>query len=129
MVESMVIGKRFEPPDLVGATLSGVITAQDQANVVDWVRTAVRHLGHVRLLIVLDGSINWVPDPSFDSRLWLADDEGVTQIAIVGRDEWRAPVLTMVAQPIRRLPIRYFEAETDARQWLKTGPVATTEKL
>jgi hypothetical protein len=123
----MVIGKRFEPPDLVGATLSGVITAEDQANLVDWVRTAVRHLGNVRLLIVLDDFVSWIPDPS--SGLWLADDEGVTQIAIVGRDEWRGTVLTVIAQPIRRLPIRYFETDTDAREWLKSGPVAATEKL
>lgn len=125
----MVLGKRFEPPDLVGATLTGVITASDQADVVDWVRTAMQHLGCVRLLIVLDGFTDWIPGAAFDSRLWLSDDEHVSQIAIVGRSEWRGTVLTVIAQPIRRLPIRYFESETDARQWLRSEPLAAAESL
>ena len=125
----MVLGKRFEPPDLVGATLTGVITADDQADVVEWVRTALRHLGRVRVLIVLDTFADWIPDATLDSRAWLGDDEGISQIAIVGRGEWRAAVLTVIAQPVRRLPIRYFESETDARQWLRTEPLAAAESL
>lgn len=125
----MVLGKRFEPPDLVGATLTGVITAEDQADVVEWVRTAMQHLGCVRMLIVLEAFTDWTPDPTFDSRMWLSDDEHVSQIAIVGRSEWRNTVLTVIAQPIRRLPIRYFESETDARQWLRTEPLAAAESL
>lgn len=125
----MVLGKRFEPPDLVGATLKGVITADDQADVVDWVRTAIRHLGRVRLLVVLDEFSGWMPATSFDARAWLSDDEGVSQIAIVGQDEWRNEVLTVIAQPVRGLPIRYFKTETDARQWLRTEPLAAAESL
>ena len=125
----MVLGKRFEPPDLVGATLKGVIGADDQADVVDWVRTAIRHLGRVRVLIVLDEFSGWMPAASFESRAWLGDDEGVSQIAIVGQDEWRTEVLTVIAQPIRALPIRYFKTETDARQWLRTEPLAAAESL
>ena len=125
----MVLGKRFEPPDLVAATLTGVITADDQVEVVDWVRTATRHLTHVRLLIVLEAFQSWVPDATDDPRMWLADDEGVSHIAIVGDSKWRDTVLTIVAAPIRRLPIRYFESETDARQWLRTEPLAAAESL
>lgn len=125
----MVLGKRFEPPDLVGATLKGVITADDQADVVDWVRTAARHLGRVRLLVVLDGFSGWMPATSLDAQAWLSDDEDVSQIAIVGQDEWRNEILTVIAQPIRGLPIRYFKTETDARQWLRTEPLAAAESL
>ena len=125
----MVLGKRFEPPDLVGATLKGVITADDQADVIEWVRTAMRHLGRVRVLIVLDGFTDWIPDATFDSRMWLSDDDAVSQIAIVGNSEWRTTELTVIAQPVRRLPIRYFESETDARQWLRTEPLAAAESL
>jgi hypothetical protein len=125
----MVLGKRFEPPDLVGATLKGVITAEDQIEVVDWVRKAAKHLGWVRVLIVLDEFGGWVPAAASDSRSWFSDDEQVSQIAIVGRDEWRGTVSTVVALPIRQLPIRYFASEGDARQWLKTEPLAAAEKL
>jgi hypothetical protein len=50
---------------------------------------------------------------------WLQDDEGVSMIAIVGEPEWKLAVLTVIAQPLRRIPIRYFETEAAARQWLQ----------
>ena len=125
----MVLGKLFEPPDLVAITLTGLITADDQAAVVEWVRAATEHVGQVRLLIVLDGFTNWVPDATSDSRMWLSEDDEVSHIAIVGNREWRTKVLTIIAQPIRRLPIRYFEAERDAREWLRTEPLAAAENL
>lgn len=125
----MVLGKRFEPPDLVGATLKGVITADDQVEIVEWLRTAAKHLGRVRVLIVLAEFGGWVPASSSDSRSWLSDDEPVSQIAIVGREEWRDVVSTVIALPIRQLPIRYFDSEIGARQWLKMEPRAAAEKL
>jgi hypothetical protein len=77
----------------------------------------------VRILIVLDAFGGWVPDASiYNSRSWLGDDERVSRIAVVGRPEWRRSVLTLIAQPIRRLPIRYFDTETAARQWLGVEP-------
>jgi hypothetical protein len=118
----MVAGKRFEPPDLVGATFSGVVTAADQAEAVDWVHAAIRHLGSVRVLIVLEHFAGWLPGSAVYNHLaWLSDDERVSKIAVVGRPEWRSAVLTLAALPIRQTPIRYFETETEARQWLGVG--------
>jgi hypothetical protein len=119
----MVIGKQFEPPDLIVATLGGVITADDQNEIVDWVRTGIRHLGRVRVLIAFDGFIGWMPGAGLDSkRSWFSDDESVSQLAIVGSDEWRRAVLTLIAHPIRLMPIRYFESEPEARRWLGIEP-------
>ena len=115
----MVSAKRFEPPDLLSATLKGVVTADDQTEVVEWVRAGIRHLGKVKVLITLDGFIGWVPGIALHStRSWFQDDELVSHLAVVGSLEWRRTVLTLMAQPIRLLPIRYFETETDARRWL-----------
>jgi hypothetical protein len=120
----MVIGKQFEPPDLIVATLGGVITAVDQNEIVDWVRTGIRHLGKVRVLIAFDEFIGWMPGAGLDNkRSWFSDDESVSQLAIVGSPEWRRTVLTLIAHPIRMLPIRYFETEPEARRWLKVEPL------
>jgi len=119
----MVLSKRLEPPDLITATLHGVVTPHDHADVIAWIRAAITRVGSVRILIVLDAFGGWVPDASiYSSRSWLGDDERVSRIAVVGRPEWRRSVLTLIAQPIRRLPIRYFDTETAARQWLGVEP-------
>jgi hypothetical protein len=109
----------FEPPDLLVATVSGLLTAKDQAALVAWVRDTLETIEHVRLLILLDRFEGWKADPSFsDPTLWLHDDEGVAQMAIVGTPEWRLAMLTFLVQPLRRTPIEFFETEAAARRWL-----------
>jgi hypothetical protein len=122
----MVLARSFEAPDLVAATLTGVVTARDQAEIVSYVRAAIAMVGRVRILVVLDRVASWVPDAGFDcDMLWLRDDEGVARAAIVGDAAWRVPVLTLLAQPVRRLPIKYFETEAAARRWLgRDAPIA-----
>jgi hypothetical protein len=123
----MVVGKRFEPPDLIIATLQGVVTPHDQADVVDWIRTSIGGAGSVRVLIVLDGFGGWRPDASlYDATSWLDEEEGVSMMAIVGHPEWRDSIFTLIAQPIRRQPIRYFDTEAAARQWLGAEGRAAT---
>ena len=116
----MVGSRGFESPNLVTATLQGVVTARDHVELLDWVRRWVRRAGPVRLLITLETFGGWKPDPSLEKvTSWLDDDEGVLQMAIVGRPEWKLHVLTLVAQPLRRLPISFFGSEDEARQWLR----------
>jgi hypothetical protein len=118
----MVISKAFEPPDLVVATLAGVVTSGDQADVIEWVRDSIRSVAAVRVLIVLELFGGWQPPDSFDdNRFWLRDDEGVSKMAVVGALTWRRTVLTFLAQPLRRIPIQYFESEFTARRWLEEG--------
>jgi SpoIIAA-like len=118
----MVISKAFEPPDLVVATLAGVVTSSDQADVIEWVRDSIRSVAAVRVLIVLELFGGWHPPDSFDdASLWLRDDEGVSKMAIVGALTWRRSVLTFLAAPLRRIPIQYFESELTARRWLEEG--------
>jgi SpoIIAA-like len=115
----MVVSRRFEPPDLVVATLRGVLTSRDHADLLEWIRASIRCAGAVRLLIILEEFVGWHPGAPLDSvTRWLADDEGVSKIAIVGDPAWKRSVLTFIAAPIRRLPISYFDTETNARRWL-----------
>jgi hypothetical protein len=115
----MVVSRSFEPPDLIVATIQGVLTSHDQEDLLDWVRSLIPRLGSVRLLIHLDEFGGWRLDRSFESPTsWLSDDEGVTKVAFVGRLEWEHNVLSLVAQPLRRLPIRYFGTDAAARRWL-----------
>jgi hypothetical protein len=123
----MVLSKCFEPPDLITIGLKGAISADDQAQVLEWVRSAIRHLGKVRVLIVLEGFVGWALDEHvLDEARWLRDDEPVMQMAIVGRPEWGRAVLTFIAQPLRQMPIRYFDTEPAARQWLGVAPHTDT---
>ena len=124
----MTVVGEFESPDLVLATLTGVVTPPDQVHLVDRVRDAIRRVGSVRLLVRLEAFAGWRPDASLDpAASWLRDDEGVTKIAIVGQPEWKAEVLTVIAQPLRRIPIEYFETEPPARQWLQQTRGGTTD--
>jgi hypothetical protein len=117
----MVLTKSLEPPDLVVVTLTGVVTSEDQADFVGWVRECVRSAGAVRLLVLIELFGGGLSASSFDdSRLWLQDGEDVSKIAIVGEPAWRSTVLTLIAQPLRRIPIDYFETELAARRWLAT---------
>ena len=125
----MVLATDFEPPDLVVATLTGVVTTPDQANLVARVRESIRIAGRVRLLVHIEQFAGWYPDNSLDNAaLWLRDDEGVSRIAIVGQLDWKDAVLTLIAQPLRRIPIRYFETEEAARRWLR-GAIEATARL
>jgi hypothetical protein len=118
----MVVSMRFEPPDLVVATLRGVVTSHDQAELLASVRASIRQAGTARVLVHLETFAGWRPDTTRHSTTaWLEDDEGVTKMAIVGRPQWKVGVLVLIAQPLRRLPIMYFETEPAARRWLESG--------
>ena len=124
----MVLSTRLEPPDLFTAMLRGLVTPNDHSDVVRCIREAIARAGSVRVLIVLDAFGGWVPDPSmYSAESWLADNELVSRIAVVGRPEWRRSVLTLIAQPIRRWPIRYFDTECEARRWLGVEPFEEPE--
>ena len=121
----MVLSRHFEPPDLVTATLGGVVTAEDQIELLRFVRTAIATAGSVRVLLHLDGFAGWRPDARFEHHsLWLHDDEGVSRIGIFGDPEWKPAMLTLMAQPVRRVPIAYFATEAAARRWLEPSRVA-----
>ena len=116
----MLLSARRESPDLIAAAAGGVITADDQSRLVGFVRAAIATVGHVRVLLVLDRFAGWKLDASVDPQaLWLRDDEGVSGVAIVGDPEWKAEVLTTMAQPLRQIPIAYFATEAAARRWLR----------
>lgn len=122
----MVVSRRFEPPDLVVATLRGVVSAHDQIDLLQAVRASIGHAGHVRLLILLDTFGGWNIGESINTpESWLDDDEGVSQIAIVGRREWKLSVLMLITQPLRQRPIKYFENEAAARRWLGAGSASS----
>jgi hypothetical protein len=115
----MLASRHFYPPDLVTATFAGVVTADDQTELVSFVRAAAGSAGSIRVMLRLDHFGGWTADARFDREtVWLRDDEGVSKIAIVGNPEWRMPVLTFVAQPLRSIPIQYFATEAAARRWL-----------
>ena len=114
----MVLREVLEKPDVLVVTLSGVVTSRDQAQVVAGVRKAIREAGPLRLLILLEDFAGWHLAAFNDRSLWLRDDEGVTRIAIVGEPERRMDVLTAIAQPLRLIPIQYFDTLAAARQWL-----------
>jgi hypothetical protein len=115
----VVLSRAFEPPDLLVATVTGLVTSRDQATLVEWVRDTLRTLAQVRLLVVLHQFEGWKPEAPFtDISLWLQDHERVSRMAIVGKPAWRRATLTFIAQPSRRLPIEYFVNEAAARQWL-----------
>lgn len=117
----MVVNKSFEPPHLVVAALAGVVTTSDQRELVGWVRESIERAGGVRLLVTLGQFHGWQPSGSYDDpALWLRDDEGVSKIAIVGEAAWRRTVLTVIGQPLRRIPIDYFDTEAAARRWLSS---------
>ena len=127
----MVSARAFEHPDLLVVTLSGLITAHDQAAVIERLRDALRTYGEVRLLVRLDNFEGWKAESSFDdASLWLQDNDRVARMAIVGDEAWRLQTLTFIAQPVRRTPIEYFTSEADARRWLgrhaRDGSVAVS---
>jgi hypothetical protein len=123
----MVLSKGFEPPDLLVATLSGVVTPKDQSELAGWVRDTIGIVGSVRVLVKLKQFAGWRLDTSFDdATLWLQDTEAVSRLAVVGEQKWRLAVLTTIAQPLRRIPIEYFDSETAARGWLGSEKATST---
>jgi|SRR5688572_7977286 SpoIIAA-like len=115
----MVLRLGLEPPNLVIATVAGIVTTREQAELVAFIRSTISITGSARVLLCLELFAGWHPDARFDrDDLWLHDDEGVSKIAIVGPQEWKATVLTLLAQPVRRIPIAYFVTEPAARTWL-----------
>jgi hypothetical protein len=115
----VVIHRSCDPDGLIEVTLGDVITAKDQADLVKFVRAAIATVGTVRVLVRLEQFIAWHPEAlTGDPALWLDDDEGVAMMAIVGDLSWRRTVLTLVAQPLRRVPIEYFTDDAMARRWL-----------
>jgi len=122
----MVLSTVIESPDVLVATVTGTLTTSDQVRIIEWIRASIRSGGAVRVLLRLERFAGWMPtDTAADpSSLWLEDSEPVRKLAIVGDGCWRQQALTITAQPVRRIPIEYFETETAAREWL--GSVNTT---
>jgi hypothetical protein len=115
----MVLSRTFEPPDLVLVDVAGLITPRDQAVLVEWAREMLEIVREVRLLVVLHDFGGWKPDAAFgDTRLWLQDSDRVSKMAIVGDAHWRMSILAFIAQPVRQMPVEYFEEEAAARRWL-----------
>ena len=56
----MVLAKCFEPPDLIEASLGGVVTSEDQRRVVEFTRAAIRTSGSVRVLLTLVDFAGWL---------------------------------------------------------------------
>jgi hypothetical protein len=126
----MVRSRVFEPPDLLVASLEGVVTSNDQAVLLAWVREWIRRTGEVRVLLRLETFVGWNADSSLDeAALWLRDDEQVSRMAVVGHRSWRVQVMTIFAQPLRRIPIHYFETEKAARQWLMAHAASTLNTM
>ena len=116
----MVLSTVIEPPNTLVATVTGTLTTADQVRLVAWIRAAIRTGGAVRVLLRLVRFAGWAPasteaDPAIQ---WLGDDEAVRKMAIVGDGRWKQQALTIVAQPVRGIPIDYFETEAAARAWL-----------
>ena len=118
----MLLTTEFEPPDVVVATLGGLVRLHDQAALVASVRARIRQVGSIRLMVRLHEFAGWGASGSVDDdRLWFRDDEGISKIAIVGPLAWEPAVLTLTAQPLRRIPMEYFDDEAAARLWLQSG--------
>jgi hypothetical protein len=119
-----MVSTAIELPDVLVITGTGTLalTTSDHVRIVKWIRSSVRTLGSIRVLLRLDGFSGRVADDlaSDAAVLWLRDDEPVRKRAVVGDRRWKDRVFTMVAQPVRGLPIDYFETETAARAWLGT---------
>ena len=115
-----MVSTAIEPPDVLVVTMTGTLTMGDQARIVESIRESLRTTGSVRVLFLIDGFAGFVPvDAAIDPAvLWLSDDEPVQKMAVVGDVRWKEPLFTMVAQPVRGIPIEYFETETAARAWL-----------
>jgi SpoIIAA-like len=121
----MVLCRAYEPPDLLVVTLTGLLTARDQATLVEWVRDMLQSVRPVRVLVLLDRFEGWKPEAAFDSdALWLEDDDRIARMAIVGNAVWRLRLLAFIVQPVRHTPIEYFETEADARRWLSAGTIS-----
>jgi len=115
----VVIHRSCDPDGLIEVTLGDIINAKDQAELVKFVRGAIASRGTVRVLVRLEQFVAWHPEAlTGEPALWLDDDEGVAMMAIVGDLSWRRTVLTLVAQPLRRMPIEYFTDDAMARRWL-----------
>ena len=116
----MVLSTVIETPDVLVATVTGTLTTGDQVQIIEWIRASIRTAGAVRVLLKLEQFAGWTPtDAAADpSMLWLEDSEPVCKLAIVGDARWRQQALTISAQPVRGIPIDYFETETAAREWL-----------
>src|SRR6185436_14424839 len=70
----MVLSKRLETPDLITATVHGLVTPNDHADVIGCIRAAIASVGSVRVLIVLSSFGGWVPDPSiYNEQSWLGE--------------------------------------------------------
>ena|SRR5688572_25347985 len=126
----MVRSRVFEPPDLLVANLEGVVTSDDQAVLVAWVRAWIRRTGEVRVLVNLNHFAGWNATASLDdTAMWLGDDEQVARMAVVGERAWRVAIMTILGQPLRRIPIEYFDNEKAARRWLMAHAAGTLNMM
>jgi hypothetical protein len=117
-VHPVVLSRWCEPSALVGATVRGAVTPDDQRELVSYVKEAVVRFGRVGVLIRLERYAGWRHDARFDpDGLWNAGDgDGISRIAIVGEPAWK--IVAPRTRQGRHVPIAYFESEPAARRWL-----------
>ena len=119
----VVLTRWCEPSALVGATVTGAVTSDDQRELVGFVKEAVARFGRVDVLIQLERYVGWRHDARFDpDGLWDAGDaQGISRIAVVGEPAWK--IVVPRTRRGRRVPIQYFDNEHAARRWLSGRPV------
>lgn len=84
---------------------------------------AMRRLGSVRLLFVLDRFDGWEPSDNWsDLTFYSTYGDNIDRIAIVGDERWRSEALMFAGADLRRAPVEFFagssEEDADARAWL-----------
>jgi hypothetical protein len=127
-VRDVVLTRWCDPSGLVGATVSGSVTPDDQYELVTLVRDAVARFGQVDVLIWLEHYAGCRHDARFDpDGLWgETDAKGIARIAIIGEPAWK--IVAPRRRSRRHVPIEYFSTEQAARRWL-AGPRARRQAL
>ena len=107
---------------LVVVSLTGQLTYREWEAGQKLLQQALEGRNALRVLARTQGFEGWERTERWgDLEFFLANDEKVQRIALVGDARWREDLLAFSLEGMRKAAVRFFETEEEAMSWLSSA--------
>ncbi len=107
---------------ILGAKLTGELTVSDMRRLQAAAVEAIRRLGKIKGLAILEDFRGWKRDDNWGDMTFLIEhDKDIAKMAVVGEEKWKDSFYAFLAKGFRHAEIEYFLPGdvAKARAWLE----------
>jgi hypothetical protein len=108
--------------NILSAKLTGELTVSDMRQLQAAAAEAIKRLGRIKGLAILDDFRGWKRDGNWGDMTFLIEhDKNIAKMAVVGEEKWKDSFYAFLAKGFRQAEIEYFLPSdvAKARAWLE----------